>query len=135
MKTRSTYSTAFIVRSSRSKNGLLPIYCRITVNSMRAEFSIQRSVSADQWDNGKVKGTNETAKTLNAYMKEIEGRIFDYCRDMRTMNKLVTADALKNAYLGIKEDEYTLVQLFDYHNKELKETVEWGTMKNYHTTK
>jgi hypothetical protein len=46
----------------------------------------------------------------------------------------VTADALKNAYLGIKPDQYSLLNLIEYHNTHPKDTIEWGTMKNYMTT-
>jgi site-specific recombinase XerD len=129
-----TFSTTFILRSSRTRNGLTPIYCRITVDRERAEFSIKKSVSEQNWIAGKVKGTNEDARSLNSYLKQVEAKIFEHYRDTLAGNKLVTAEGLKNAYLGFKPDQYTLQRLIEYHNTHLKDTIEWGTMKNYMTT-
>ncbi len=75
METRATYSTAFIVRPSKGSKQELFIYCRITVNSQRAEFSIKRTVLESLWDNGKVKGNNEAAKALNSYLTQLAANI------------------------------------------------------------
>src|SRR5690606_26146149 len=48
--------------------------------------------------------------------------------------QLVTADAVKNKYLGIVEQENTLQSLMEYHNLHMKEVLAYGTMKNYYTT-
>jgi site-specific recombinase XerD len=129
-----TFNTTFILRSSRTRNGLTPIYCRITVDGERAEFSIKKSVSEKNWIAGKVKGSNDDAKSINSYLKQVEAKVFEHYRDVLADNKLVTAEGLKNAYLGFKPDQYTLLRLIDYHNTHLKDTIEWGTMKNYMTT-
>ena len=131
---QTTFSTTFILRSSRTRDGLTPIYCRITVGGNRSEFSIKRSVAEKNWDLGKVKGNSEEARSLNSYLKQVEAKIFEHYRDLLTDSKLVTTDALKNAYLGIKPDQYSLLHLNEYHNTHLKDTIEWGTMKNYMTT-
>ena len=131
---QTTFSTTFILRTSKQKHGLTPIYCRITVAGSRSEFSIKRSISEKSWDTGKVKGNSEEARTVNSYLKQVEAKIFTHYRDMLADNKLVTAEGLKNAYLGIRPDEYSLLGLIEYHNTQLIDTIEWGTMKNYMTT-
>lgn len=131
---QTTFSTTFILRTAKTRDGLTPVYCRITVAGNRSEFSIKRSVTEKSWDAGKVKGNGEDAKSLNSYLKQVEAKIFEHYRELLADDKLVTADALKNAYLGIKPDQYTLVNLIEYHNTHLKDTIEWGTMKNYMTT-
>ena len=134
METRATYSTAFIVRPSKGSKQDLFIYCRITVNSQRAEFSIKRTVLESLWDNGKAKGNSESAKTINSYIKQIEAKIFEHYREKLAKNELVTADGLKNAYLGISVNQQSLVSLITYHNDIMKTQLEWGTLKNYGTT-
>jgi len=134
MENKNTYSTAFLLRTSRSKGKNAPIYCRITVNGQRTEFSIKRSVAISQWDNGKVKGNNEEAKTLKAYLKQVEAKLFEHYRDLLANNILMTAEDIKNAYLGLEKQQHTLLELIDYHNTHLKDTLEWGTLKNYFTT-
>jgi site-specific recombinase XerD len=129
-----TFSTSFILRSSRSRNGIIPIYCRINVDGERAEFSIKKSIAEKNWVAGKMKGTSDDAKSLNSYIKQVEAKVFEHYRELLAVDKLVTAEGLKNAYLGIKPDQYSLLHLIEYHNTHLKDTIEWGTLKNYMTT-
>ncbi|WPP51756.1 site-specific integrase [Catalinimonas niigatensis] len=134
MENKNTYSSTFLTRASKAKNGKAPVYCRITVNGQRVEFSIKRSVLNNQWDNGKVKGNNEEAKTLKVYLKQVEAKLFEHYREMLAKNALISAEDLKNAYLGLEKKQHTLLELIDYHNNHLRSTLEWGTMKNYFTT-
>ncbi len=134
MDNKNTYSTAFILRTSRSKGKTAPIYCRITVNGQRTEFSIKRSVAINKWDNGKVKSNNEEAKSLKAYLRQVEAKLFEHYRDLLANNIFMTAEDIKNAYLGLEKQQHSLLELMDYHNSHLKDTLEWGTLKNYFTT-
>lgn len=131
---QTTFSTSFIPRSSREVDGKVPIYCRITVDSTRSEFSIKRSVELGSWVAGKVKGNGEDSRRLNSYLKQIEAGIFENYREMILQKKLFNAEDLRNMYLGVKPDEHSLMSLVKYHNTDLKDTLEWGTMKNYETT-
>ncbi|HPM32423.1 MAG TPA: Arm DNA-binding domain-containing protein, partial [Chryseolinea sp.] len=115
MEKRVTYSTAFLLRSSKGNNHEALIYCRITVDMQRTEFSIKRKVRKELWNNGQAKNNSEEGKTVNAYIKQVESQIFQYYRDMLADRKLITAEALKNAYLGILADEQSLMSLVDYH--------------------
>lgn len=131
---QTTFSTTFILRTAKTRDGVTPIYCRITVDGNRSEFSIKRSIAEKNWDAGKVKGNGEDARSLNSYLKQVEAKVFEHYRDQLADDKLITADGLKNAYLGIKADQYSLIHLIEYHNTHLKDTLEWGTLKNYMTT-
>ncbi len=59
---QTTFSTTFILRTAKTRDGLTPVYCRINVAGNRSEFSIKRSVTEKSWDAGKVKGNGEDAK-------------------------------------------------------------------------
>lgn len=50
MNNTNTFSTAFLLRNSKAKQGKAPIYCRITVNGQRSEFSIKRSIELNLSD-------------------------------------------------------------------------------------
>ena len=106
----------------------------ICVGDQRAEFSTKRNVAQDQWSNGKVKGNSEEARTVNTYLKQIEAEIFEHYLALVGKKKPITADSLKDAYLGVKPDTHTLLQVIEYHNVQLKETLEYRTLKNYFTT-
>jgi site-specific recombinase XerD len=134
MNNKNTYGTTFLLRTGKTRNGKTPIYCRITVNGQRIEFSVKRSVAPKLWDNGRVKGNSEESRTLREYLRQVEAKLFEHYRDLLADNELVTAEALKNAYLGIEKKQYSLLELMEYHNNRLKDGLEWGTLKNYFTT-
>ena len=134
MNNKNSFSTAFLIRTSKAKEGQAPVYCRITVNSQRAEFSIKRSVQVNLWNSGQIKGNSEESRTLKSYIKQVEAQIFGHYREMLAGNEHITAEALKNAYLGLKSDQHSLLELIEYHNTQLKNSLEWGTLKNYFTT-
>jgi site-specific recombinase XerD len=53
---------------------------------------------------------------------------------MQINKELITAEEIKNKFLGTDEKDYTLCKVIDYHNTQMKESLAWGTMKNYFTT-
>jgi len=134
MEKRTTYSTAFILRRCKGENQQALIYCRITVDMMRTEFSIKYKVRKELWNNGQARGNCEEGKSVNAYLKQVEAQIFHHYREMLVERKLITAEALKNAYLGLNANEHSLLRLIEYHNTQHEHTLEWGTLKNYFTT-
>ena len=74
-------------------------------------------------------------KKLNTYLEQIRSKLVECHQELQLKNQTITAEAIKNKFLGIEEKEYSLMNLFDYHNEEMKSILEWGTMKNYYTTK
>ena len=131
---QTTFSTKFVVHTSKLKDGFVPVFCRITVGGRRAEFSIKRKVLLASWGNGVMKGNSEETRTINSYLKVLDAKVFDSYSELIAQGKPIKADGLKNSFLGVKEGEQTLLRLIDYHNTQLKGTIEWGTMKNYFTT-
>ena len=71
---------------------------------------------------------------MREYLKQVEAKLFEHYRNLLADNILVTVEGLKNTYLGIETQQYSLLELMDYHNNQLKDALEWGTLKNYFTT-
>lgn len=136
MQVKNTFSTLFWIYKSKMKNGEAPIWVRITVDGERTEISIKKSIHPDNWNSekGLVKGTKEEARIINNYIEQVRSQLFTCYQKLLSERKLVTANAIKNMYLGKEEKEHSLMGLIEYHNTCLKDTLEWGTMKNYHTT-
>jgi hypothetical protein len=70
-------AVSFYLDNRPNKNGDHPIRVSISINGNRYVTSTGFSVNAEKWNNGKVKNgtTNakgETAKTINARLKEID---------------------------------------------------------------
>jgi integrase/recombinase XerD len=137
MRANNTFGIQFILRMNRSKNESAPIYARISVNSKRIEISLKRSIKIENWNNlkGQAKGSTSETKALNTYLDQVRNRLFECYQELNLKKQLITAEAIKNLYCGEGEKEHTLLSIFDYHNREMKNDLEWGTLKNYFTTR
>ena len=80
-------------------------------------------------------GVGSGVLNLNTYLEQIRSRLTECYQELTVKKKLVTAVAVKNLFCGFEEKEHSLMTLFDYHNVEMKTTLEWGTLKNYFTTR
>jgi len=119
-----TLSLLFYLRKDKlNKNGHAPIFLRIRVDGERAAVTMNRYIDPEKWNNeaGKAKGNKEDIKELNNYLSTVKGQILAHQRDMLDRNKVITAESLRNAFLGLNEKKYTLLELFDYHNKQMAE--------------
>ena len=138
---QNTFSILFYPKQSDSdKDGKSPIYMRITVNSHRSELSIQRKINVSNWNvkAGKVRGTTPEVKALNRLMDSIKNKIYTIHQEFIEKNRLISAKALKNSYLGIGENEKTLIEVFQTHNSQIEKLIgkEYAinTLKRYETT-
>ena len=131
-----TLGIHFVLRMNKVMNGLAPIYARITVNSKRCEVSIKRKISIESWNFGKglVKPSSIENKQLNSYLEQIRKMMIESYQDLVLSKQVITAEAIKNKFLGLDISDMTLCKLIDYHNTNCKETLRWGTLKNYFTT-
>ncbi len=136
MRTNNTFRILFFLRKSRGKNNRAAIYVRITVNGQRTEISTKSDVEATAWNaaSGIAKGTRDEIKELNTYLEHLRSKIFSSYQDLLLRKKSVTAEGVKNNFLGIEEEQHSLGSLMDFHNSEMKSVLEWGTLKNYRTT-
>jgi hypothetical protein len=129
----------YVKRAKIDDNNKAPIYVRITVDGIRSELSIKRSIELDRWipNAGKVKGTNEETKSINSYIDTIRIKIYEHQKKLIDNNKPVTAEGIKNSFLGIEEKQRTIVAIFQYHNKQVKALVgkefAAGTLERYET--
>lgn len=131
-----TLGIHFVLRMNKIMNGLAPIYARITVNSKRCEVSIKRKISIDSWNSGKgmAKPSTNENKQLNSYLEQIRKMVVESYQDLVLSKQVITTEAIKNKFLGLDISDMTLCKLIDYHNTNGKETLRWGTLKNYFTT-
>jgi hypothetical protein len=69
------------------------------------------------------------------YLEQIRSGLTECYQELTVKKKLISAAAVKNIFCGFEEKEHSLMTLFDYHNVEMRTTLEWGTLKNYFTTR
>ncbi len=99
--------------------------------------SIKRHIHTDNWEN-KAKGYKSEVKQLNQYLESLKALMNDYHTEMIKLGEEVTAQSLKNKFLGISEDRRMLLKVFEYHNQQLQElegtNYASATIKRYKTT-
>ena len=123
----------------KDEKGQCPIFVRITVDHTRTEFSIKRSVDPAKWlsSAGIAKGTTEEIRNLNAYLTTVRIKLQEHHRQLLEADKHITLETIKNAYFGITEKGKTLVEVFQYHNQQMKalidKEVSFATYERYCT--
>ncbi len=123
---KNTFSILFYPRGNDvDTSGEAPIYARITVNGKRSEFSIKRKVTITKWNAaaGKMKGTTIKVRELNTYMDKIRYRIIQIQENLLAQNKPITANLIKNIFLGKAEKEKMLLEIFQDHNDKISQLV------------
>jgi len=123
---KKTFAILFYVKRTKLlRNGEAPIFMRITVDALRAEMSIQRSIKLSDWNDNKAcaKSTNPQNKKLNHYLEHIRHRLYEIQQELEDENKTVTAELLKNRYMGINEANVSFVELYTEHNQKFKELI------------
>ena len=136
MRRSNTFSTLFWLKLASAKNGRAPLYARITVNGKRSELSLKRKVPISDWDTNKnrLKGFSDESRSVNGYLEQVQVKLFDCYQKLQSDNKLVTSDIIKAHFLGNTETHRSLSDIIEYHNVHMKDTLRWGTQKNYYTT-
>jgi site-specific recombinase XerD len=139
MRNENTFGLHFILRSSLNAKGKFAIYARIVVNNSRSELSLKKTyVRKEDWNTvkGAAKPLNDELKQLNSYLEEIRGKLVKHYRALHVNDEVITAEAVKNAYLGIAEKQrnHTLLWVVAQHNEHMQKMLRAGTLKNYYTT-
>ena len=112
MNVRQTLILWFWLNKQRIKNGKKVIYLRITVNEKRSEFSTGQYIEENWWDHKqqRVNARHPDATNINRVLDVIRSDIQRHFSLIIARQENVTADAVKNVYLGIKEKEYNTLR-------------------------
>ncbi len=123
---RSTFKVLFYIKKSATKkDGTTPIIARITVNGKLSQFSTKQFIKSADWsvDLGKAKGRSTQAKSINSLLEEIKTSIHKTYNNLIVRETVVTAEKVKNTFLGIGQEQFLLLELFEESNNNLKKLV------------
>jgi site-specific recombinase XerD len=124
MKTK--ISLLFYLKEPKNyQKGPVPIYLRITVESKRAEFTTGRECEPARWNAvaGRVSGAKEAVKSVNAYIGNLEQQLLDAQAALVRDNALITAETIKNKFLGVGPKQRLLMTVIADHNERMKALV------------
>ncbi len=131
---KQTYSLMFWINRNKMSNNLAPIYCRITINGKRTEISMRRSIDPNKWivKAGMAKGSSEEIRTLNSYLDMVKSDVYLHYVQLSAKGVFITGELLKNLLFGNGETEKTLIEIFNYHNDQMKERIGIDVVKQTH---
>lgn len=127
MKINQNTSILFwLFKAKQSEDGKSPIYCRITIEGKRAEFSTGKKIKSTNWnaEQGAAKGSSEEAININRELRKIQAELQRFYDQLDATHDRVTAELLKNAYLGIGPRYKTILEVFTEYNQIMKERAE-----------
>ena len=112
---RSTFKVFFYVKRQSEKHGQVPVMGRITINGTMSQFSCKLTVRSTLWDAkaNKASGKSLEAQRLNEKLENIKTNIGKQYQRLCDRDSYVTAEKVRNAFLGMGDDCRLLLQTFD----------------------
>ena len=123
---KSTFRVLFYLKRDKNKtDGTVPIWCRITVDGQAARFNTKSDIHPDMWDSklAKIVGRTKEAMNINSFLDTIKASIYKVYYDLQTRENNVTAERVKNAFLGIDVKYQTVLELFSHYNEDIKKLI------------
>lgn len=128
---RNTFRVLFYLkRNAPKKNGLVPVMCRITVNGKISQFSCKLDVEEKLWSVslGRMSGRSVVAQEANRMLDKIRVGINKAYQEIMDRDGYVSAEKVRNAFLGMGQTHKTLLAVFRQHNEDYAKQV--GKMKS-----
>ena len=128
-------------KAKTTREGLMPIYLRVTIGGKRFETSTHRYVQPEKWSVGasRVKGNSADARTINTYLDSLLGKVYSYQQELISESKAINISNFSVKWSGEKQKPVQLLEVFDRHNEQLKELLGNGyapaTLTKYKTTR
>ena len=137
---RSTFKILFYLKRNASKpDGTVPLMGRVTIDGTISQFSCKMNVPPNLWDTkaGRLTGKSTLAVKTNIALDKIRVDINRHYQEVMQTDGFVTADKVKNAYLGLGVKKDTFLALFAKHNQDFSRKVGYnraqGTYGKYCT--
>jgi site-specific recombinase XerD len=139
---KKTFKVLFYLKRDKQKaNGNIPLFCRITVNGQEIRFGMKKDVNPKYWDvkSGKATGKTNEAIEINRLIDSTKSALYKVHRDLQEKENDVTAEKVKNTFLGIDARRQNLLELFEQHNSERKlligKSISEATYNKYRITR
>ena len=113
---KSTFSVIYYLkRQVVKKDGTVPVMGRITVDGSQTQFSCKLTVDPKLWDTkgGRVTGRSTAALETNRMLDKMRVRINKHYQEIMERDNFVTAEKVKNAFLGLEHRYHTLKRFFE----------------------
>ena len=119
---RSTFKVLFYLKRTKSTpRAVYPVMGRITINGTISQFSAKINVPEQLWEvkGGRAKGKSVESERINRHLDNIRIQIGKHYQSICDHDAYVTAEKVKNAWLGMGERYRTLVDVFEHYTNDL----------------
>ena len=122
---RSTFKVLFYVKRQSEKSGQVPVMGRITINGTMSQFSCKLTVRSSLWDAkaNKAAGRSLESQRINEKLENIKTNIGKQYQRLCDRDSYVTAEKVRNAFLGMGDDCRLLLQTFDEYLADFRKRV------------
>lgn len=123
---KSTFKILFYLRKNQvNKDGTVCIMIRLSLNGEISQFSSKLSVKPDAWDKNlcRAKGNSLKSRQLNETLEDIRTSLKNHYRDIEMQETFVTAEKVRNAFLGLTTKQRTLLEILKKHNEDERKLV------------
>lgn len=120
---KSNLNIRFYLRTNHvNRDGTCAIMVRISVNGERTAFSTKLCADPNKWDadTNHVDGKTKADKELNRTLDDMRASIRNHYYELERYDALVTAEKVRNAFLGITVRTESLMQLFKEYVDECR---------------
>lgn len=126
---KSTFSIIFYLkRQVVKKDGTVPVMGRITVDGTQAQFSCKLTANPNLWDakGGRMTGMSMLALEVNRKLDKMRVSISKYYQEILDRDNFVTAEKVKNAFLGLEYRCHTLMKVYAQAKDEVEKQYKAG---------
>ena len=136
---KSTFSIIFYLkRQVVKKDGTVPVMGRITVDGTQAQFSCKVTANPKLWDTkgGRMTGKSMLALEVNRKLDKMRVSINKHYQEILDRDNYVTAEKVKNAFLGLEYRCQTLLKVYAQYNEDYEKLYKagmcsWGSLRKY----
>lgn len=123
---KNTFKIMFYIRGNQiNKDGTSSIICRIAVDGEYERISTKLSIEPELWNVKAQKAIGRGAKIneFNGRLEDMRIILKDHYYDIQKRHGYVTAEMVRNAYMGITAKAESLIPLYQEHLEETKKLV------------
>ena len=117
-----------------------PVYCRITLDGNRTQFSTGKKINVFKWDERETKAYKHDQEVieLKEDLETIKGDLRRLYNQLTATHEMITGEMLKNAYTGKGQEKKTIIQVFDifismYKQKVDEDKASYSTLQKFYT--
>ncbi len=123
---KSTFKVLFLIRRNQvNKEGKCAIMIKVTVDGEYERINSTLTIEPELWDASASKAIGRSSKIaqFNKRIEDMRHVLKEHYYDILNRHGYVTAEMVKNAFIGITAREESLLKLYEQHLEDTKKLI------------